>query len=143
MVRQTPVSVLQEAVRGMTWSVVEGPFALVGFPQAPDPRDLALLGDGPGQLVREGGETTLLLRQERLEELLARRPDAAVQRDLAWIRFDLPMGWDLVGFLALVTGALAAEGVPLGAVCGYSRDHLFVARPFLERARSVLSRAFS
>ena len=37
------------------------------------------------------------------------------------------MGWELVGFLALVTGRLAAAGVPLGAVCGFQRDHLFVA----------------
>ena len=142
MVRPAPVFVLQEAVRAMTWGVVEGRYALAGFPEAPAPEDLALLGEGPGQLVRERDETTLLLAEERLVELLARHPAAKVQRDLAWIRFDVPLDWQLVGFLALVSGALAAEGVPLGAVCGYSRDHLFVAGPYLERTRSVLSRLF-
>ena len=52
------------------------------------------------------------------------------------------MTWELVGFLALVTSRLAQAGVPLGAVCGYSRDHLFVARCHAERARGILRELF-
>ena len=52
------------------------------------------------------------------------------------------MGWEVVGFLARVTGALAAAGVPLGAVCGFSRDHLFVAEAHLERALETLRGSF-
>ena len=52
------------------------------------------------------------------------------------------MNWDLVGFLALVAGKLAEAGVPIGAVCGFSRDHLFVAERFLERTRAVLTTLF-
>jgi hypothetical protein len=53
------------------------------------------------------------------------------------------MAWELVGFLALVSGALASAGVPIGAVCGFSRDHLFVARPFLPATLRTLERLFS
>jgi hypothetical protein len=74
--------------------------------------------------------------------LAAGHANARVERDLAWIRFDAPMGWELVGFLAHVTGRLAAAGVPLGCVCAHARDHLFVARVHLERARSTLRALF-
>ena len=65
-----------------------------------------------------------------------------VERGLVWIRFDAPMGWEVVGFLALVTGRLAEAGVPIGAVCSFSRDHLFVAESYLERTREVLGGLF-
>ena len=126
----------------MRWEVLEGAFCLIGMGDEPGAEDLALAADEPAQLVREGGETTLLVRQERADEVLARHPEAGVERDLAWIRFRQPMAWELVGFLALVTGRLAEAGVPLGAVCGYSRDHLFVARAHLATAVDVLDALF-
>jgi len=132
-----------EAARARTkFEILEGPFFLAGFAEPPEARDLALVGEGPGQLVREGGETTLLAPAAGLAETLARHPAARVERELAWIRFTAPMGWELVGFLALVCGALAEAGVPLGAVCGFSRDHLFVAHPHLENTRRVLASLF-
>jgi len=142
MSRKKPTSTLHEALASTAWGVEPGRFALLGFPQAPLPEDLTALGEGPGQLIREGGETTLLTPQEGLAEALERHPAAQVAGDLAWIRFHQPMGWEVVGFLAHVTGGLAAAGVPLGAVCGFSRDHLFVADPHLPRAREVLTRLF-
>ena len=133
---------LEQALAQMAWEVLEGPFFLAGFRAAPTVEDLASVGEGPGQVVREGGETTVLGPQSELPALLARHPEAEVERDLVWIRFTAPMGWELVGFLALVCGRLAEAGVPLGAVCGYSRDHLFVTRAQLEKTRSVLATLF-
>ena len=126
----------------MRWRVEPAPFALAGFAAPPTERDLACLADPPAQVVREGGETTVLARLAFVEALLARHPGARCERPLAWIRFELPMAWELVGFLARVTGALAAAGVPLGAVCGYSRDHLFVPEAHLPAARAALTRQF-
>jgi len=126
----------------MSFEVVPGRFALAGFAAAPAAEDLAALGEGPAQLVREGGETTLLLPLEELAAVLARHPESVSESPLAWIRFRAPMGWELVGFLAHVTGSLAAAGVPLGAVCGFSRDHLFVHERFLDEALGVLETLF-
>jgi hypothetical protein len=127
----------------MRFGVEPERFALIGFGGLPDPADLEeLQSAGPAQVVREGGETTLLVREGALRAILARHPDARVERGLVWIRFELAMGWELVGFLALVTGHLAAGGVPLGAVCGFSRDHLFVAEHHLARTRELLSELF-
>ena len=137
-----PARDLAEALAGMTFRVEEGGFALLGFPEPPTPGDLYALDRPPAQVVREGGETSLLVREELLPDVLSRHPDARAECDLRWIRFEAPMGWEVVGFLARVTTALAAAGVPLGAVCGFSRDHLFVAEPHLETALGVLRRLF-
>lgn len=117
-------------------------FALLGFAEPPGAEDLALLDEPPSQLIREADETTLLVREERLAELRSRHPSARVETDLRWIRFEAAMGWEVVGFLALVTGRLAEAGVPLGAVCGFSRDHLFIAEAHLARALDTLRGLF-
>ena len=132
---------LTEALARMSWSLEPGSFALIGFPEAPESADHLALAP-PAQLVRETDETTMLVRAEEAARVLARHPSARVERDLAWIRFEAPMGWEVVGFLARVTGALAEAGVPIGAVCAYSRDHLFVARKHLATTERVLDRMF-
>lgn len=138
-----PAHDLAEAVARMRWREERQRFALIGFGEPPEPADLELLrGAGPAQLVREGGETTLLVPAERATGILARHPGARCQSSLVWIRFEAEMGWEVVGFLALVAGRLAGAGIPLGAVCGYSRDHLFVAEEHRDAARRALAALF-
>ena len=126
----------------MSWRVEPHSFVLIGFREPPLEEDFAVLDHPPAQIVREAEETTLLVRDVDADLVLARHPTARVERDLVWIRFEAPMSWEVVGFLARVTGALAAAGVPLGAVCGFSRDHLFIARKHLEPARAILDELF-
>lgn len=132
---------LREALTAMTWSRLPAHYALVGIAAPPTAEDIALL-DPPSQMIIEQGETTLLLPEARLPELLGRHADARVEKGLVWVRFEAPMGWEVVGFLAHVTGALAAAGVPLGAVCSYARDHLFIAEKHMPRAEEVLGSLF-
>lgn len=142
MVPQQPAQKLSEALQRMRFRVEDGRFALLGFAAPPTAGDWAALGDGPAQLVREGGETSLLVPEGALDTLLAAHPDAQVEKDLVWIRFETPMGWEVVGFLALVTERLAAVGIPIGAVCGFSRDHLFLNAARLPIALGVLRELF-
>jgi hypothetical protein len=137
-----PAVDLDQALSRMTYEVVAGKFALTGFPEEPSPGDLEALAGGPGQLIREGGETTLLVPEGSLPGVLQAHPSASVESGLIWIRFRAPMSWEVVGFLARVTSALAAAGVPLGAVCGFSRDHLFIHERFLESTIAVLDEHF-
>lgn len=132
-----PAADLDTALAQMRVRVEPGRFALLGLARAPRAADLALL-QPPCQLTFEGGELSLLLPAAQAEALLASEPHAQVARDLCWVRFELAMQWEVVGFLARVTGALAAAGVPLGAVCGYSRDHLFVHERYLDTCVAVL-----
>ena len=126
----------------MTWRLEPDAFALVGFRETPSAADFECLSRPPAQMVCEADETTLLVREREADSVIARHAGARVERDLVWIRFEAPMSWEVVGFLARVTSALAAAGVPLGAVCGFSRDHLFIARKHLGPAREVLDRLF-
>jgi hypothetical protein len=128
----------------MRVAVEPGRFALLGFPEPPGPADLAALaGAGPAWCLREGGETSLLVAAEGLAAARARHPRAAVEAPLVWIRFELALAWDLVGFLARVTEALARAGVPIGAVSGHSRDSVFVHEAHVGRAKEALRALFS
>ena len=137
-----PTRSLSETLRGTKWRVETGRFALVGFPEGPRVEDLALLGRAPSQVIREEEGTTLLIAEDALEGVLQRHPEARVERGLAWIRFSMEMDWELVGFLAHVTGALAEAGIPVGCVCTFDRDHLFVAEAYLEQSTQVLGGLF-
>lgn len=130
---------LESALAQMSWRIEPGSFVLLGFEAPPVAEDLELLSLPPGQIIVEDGETTLLIPSDRLEEARRLHPQATIETDLIWVRFDAPMSWDVVGFLALVTGRLAAAGIPIGAVCGFQRDHLFLARRHRERASAVLA----
>jgi uncharacterized protein len=48
------------------------------------------------------------------------------------------LGWDVVGFLALVTRILAEAGVSCGALSAFSRDHLLVRQDDLPKALRAL-----
>ncbi len=132
---------LAAAMGRMRFAVEPERYTLLGFPEPPQPADLADMR-APAQLVLEPGATTLLLRAEQAAAVLSRHPAAEREENLRWIRFEAPMGWDLVGFLARVTAALAAAEVPIGAVCSFHRDHLFVAEAHLGSARSALRELF-
>ncbi len=133
---------LESAWSEMSWAVESGEFALVGFAEPPEAADLALLGEAPSQLIREADETSVLVRMAAVPGLVQRHPTAQVEGPLLWIRFDAPMGWEVVGFLARVTTALAAAEVPIGAVCGFSRDHLFVSVRYRKVVVRVLGELF-
>lgn len=127
----------------MAWRVDPARFALIGFADPPRAEELEVLGAaGPAQVIREGGETTILAPVQAVRPLLAARPEARLEEPLIWVRFDLAMDWSVVGFLALVTGTLAEAGVPVGAVCGFSRDHLFVAEAHWPAAETALTGLF-
>jgi hypothetical protein len=137
-----PTRSLREALSQMTWRPAPGLFALVGFEGGPRVEDLALLGRAPSQIVREAEGTTLLIHEDAVDGVLGRHPGAKLERSLVWIRFSAAMDWELVGFLAHVTQALAAAKVPVGCVCTFDRDHLFVAEAHYERAAEVLKGLF-
>jgi len=136
-----PARDLEQALAAMTFHVLDVPYALVALEPPLDAAVLAGLG-ATAQVIVEPDEITLLLPESALEAITRQRRARAVERDLAWIRFDCPMGWEVVGFLALVSSKLARAGIPIGAVAGYSRDHLFIARRYLDRACAALRELF-
>jgi len=90
------------------------------------------------QLIAEPNVLTLLLPQSDWRILRPAFPHARVQAPFRVISFELDLPNDLVGFLAVASRALADAGVPILAICGYSKDHILVREEHLERALAAL-----
>ncbi|GAB4432659.1 MAG: ACT domain-containing protein [Anaerolineae bacterium] len=122
-------------------SVHPASFVLVGLPPAQQPaveQLLPTLGADFVQYIREPDVLTLLLPQPDWQAVQHRFPSAMVEGPLKIFTFTVAMDWQVVGFLAAVTGWLAQNGIPLGAVCGYYRDHLFIAGTYAAQAEQLL-----
>ncbi len=139
---ESPAQTLPEALARMTCSLEPEPVGLVGWPGdelGADEFQALLAQEGPLQIVREGGEITVLVSWQQAQALFQARPSSQIAGPLTWIRFETPMAWELVGFLAHITRALAAAGISIGAVCGFSRDHLFVPQGLGSEALRILA----
>jgi hypothetical protein len=90
------------------------------------------------QLIAESDMLTLVLPQSDWRSLKPAFPHARVQQPFRVISFDLDLPNDLVGFLAVASRALAEAGVPILAICGYTKDHILVREEHLERALAAL-----
>lgn len=86
--------------------------------------------------VRDEAETTAVIAESRLDALDGVE---AVERGWKRLSFDATLPFDLVGFLARVTTALADADVSVFAVSAYSTDHVLVKRADLETATQRLS----
>ena len=93
------------------------------------------------QLIAEPDRLTLLLPQSDWRSLKPAFPHARVQAPFRVISFSLDLPNDLVGFLAVASRALAEAGVPILAICGYTKDHILVREEHLERALAALGSA--
>jgi hypothetical protein len=91
------------------------------------------------QLIAEPDRLTLLLPQPDWRALRPAFPHARVQQPFRVISFGLDLPDDLVGFLAVASRALAVAGVPILAICGYTKDHILVREEHLDRALAALA----
>jgi uncharacterized protein len=90
------------------------------------------------QLIVEPDILTLVLPEADWRSLRPAFPNARVQAPCRVISFDLDLPDDLVGFLAVASRALAAAGVPILAICGYTKDHILVREQHLDQALAAL-----
>jgi uncharacterized protein len=129
-------------VRTMRWRVRPERLVLVGIDPREQPVALRLVGGLSGrfwQLIVEPEVVTLVLDDSDWRQISPAFPRAEVEPGFHAISFEVDLPPDLVGFMALLSGALAGAGVPLLAVCGYNRDHLLVRQEHLERAEAAIA----
>lgn len=129
-------------VRTMRWRVRSERLVLVGIDPREQPVALRLVGGFSGrfwQLIVEPEVVTLVLDEGDWRQIAPAFPRAEVQRTFRAISFEVDLPPDLVGFMALLSGALGRSGVPLLAVCGFNRDHLLVRQEQLERAEAAIT----
>ena len=89
-------------------------------------------------LLRDPFEVTLLLEESDWRAMRHAARDARVEMGFRLVTLGVELGWDVVGFMALVTRILAEAGVPVGALSAFSRDHLLVKQEDLGRALRAL-----
>lgn len=128
-------------LRGRPWRVRPEHFALVGLPPSAYPAAAGLLAELRApftQLIAEPDIITLLLPAEAWQAQEAALPPAQFEQPFRIISFDVDLPPDLVGFLAAASAALAAAGVPILAVCGYTKDHIAVREQHLAATLAAL-----
>jgi hypothetical protein len=99
---------------------------------------LAEVGEPFGAVVVDKDEVTLILPSVWWDDFKHRLPEHEVAGPYRLITFDLPLELDLVGFMAAVSGALAAASVPIMPVAAYQRDHLLVPAGQFDAAWAAL-----
>jgi hypothetical protein len=128
-------------LRQRPWSVRPERFVLAGVP--PEARRAALAAladiDAPfAQLIVEPDLITILAPEQAWPSMRAQLAAARADAPFRVISFDLDLPADLVGFLAAVSQAIAGAGVPILAICGYTKDHMLVREQHLAAALGAL-----
>ena len=88
-------------------------------------------------VMRDDIEVTALVDESALAEL---PPPRRIEGRWALLTIDTIMAWDVIGVLAEITRALAAAGIPAGAIAAFSRDHLLVQAEHLDLALERLAK---
>lgn len=89
-------------------------------------------------LLRDPFEVTLVLEEEDWRAMRHAARDARVEPGFRLVTLDVELAWEVVGYLARVTEILAAEGVSVGALSAFTRDHLLIKQSDLGRALRAL-----
>lgn len=100
--------------------------------------ELSPRGTTPFMLLRDEREVTLLLDESDWRTMRHAARDARVEGGFRLLTLDIELGWDVVGYLARVTGILAAANVSVGALSAFSRDHLLIKQDDLGTALRIL-----
>lgn len=138
-----PAHDVAELLRRTRVEVAPGTFVVVGMRHEEWRRllespELSPRADAVMMLLRDPHEVTLLLEEEDWRAMRHAARDARVEPGFRLVTLDVELPWDVVGYLARVAEILAAEGVPVGALSAFTRDHLLIKQADLGRALRVL-----
>ena len=100
--------------------------------------ELSPRADAPFMLLSDAHEVTLLLEEEDWRAMRHAARGARVESGFRLLTLNLELDWQVVGYLARVTGILAEARVSVGALTAFSRDHLLVKQADLPAALRAL-----
>lgn len=100
---------------------------------------IAEVGEPFCGLIADQGEVTLIIPAEAVQDFVARLPGHALSPNrYRLITFDVALDFTLVGFMAVVSAALAAAGVSILPYAAYTRDHVLVPVEQFDLAMTTL-----
>jgi hypothetical protein len=132
-----------ELLRRTKVEVLPATFVLVGMRREDWRRllenpELSPRADAPFMLLADAYEVTLLLEEDDWRAMRHAARDARVEAGFRLVTLDIELDWQVIGYLARVTAILAAEGIPVGALSAFSRDHLLIKQDDLGVALRAL-----
>lgn len=133
---------LKTILAELRWHVRPERFVLVGLQSRERQLAVRLLPADLSpftQLIVEPGMVTMFLPETDWRGIRPAFPQARVQHPFRLLSFDADLPDTLVGFLATVSTALAAEQIPILAICGFSRDHIVIRENDLDRTVAALT----
>lgn len=95
-------------------------------------------GEAPFMLLRDGHEMTLLLDEADWHTVRHAARNARAEGGFRLVTLEIELGWNVVGYIARVTGILARSNIPVGVISSFSRDHLLIKQDHLGMALRVL-----
>lgn len=92
----------------------------------------------PFLIFADRWEVTLLLDEIDYGTIRHSIRDAKIENNFRLLSFDVELDFNVVGFLAKVSGIFAAAAISIVALSAFSRDHLLVKQQDLSKALKVL-----
>ena len=85
-------------------------------------------------LIQDKREITAIIESSKLE------PSIVIEAEDGWrvLTFDAVLPFNLVGFLARISSALAEENISILAISSFSTDHILVKAEILDKALKKL-----
>ena len=132
-----------ELLRRARVEVAPATFVLVGMRHEDWKRllenpELSPRAESNFMLLQDRFEVTLLVEEDDWRAMRHAARDAKFEAGFRLVTFDIELPWNVVGFLARVTEILAREGVAVGALSAFSRDHLLIKQDDLGKALRIL-----
>jgi hypothetical protein len=100
--------------------------------------ELSPRGKAPFMILRDAREVTLLIDEIDYTTIRHAIRNAKTEGGFRLVTFDIELGWDVVGYFALISKVLAEAEIPIGAVSAFSHDHLLIKQEDLGKALKVL-----
>ncbi len=117
-------------------------FTIASVPPAYEPSVRLALADvhAPFFVQVMATEVSLILADDEWARARPRFKGAKEERGYRLITLEVKLDWDVTGYLAAVTKALADAQVPVGVLSSFHQDHLLVRAVLLEKAITALQR---
>ncbi|MBI5046832.1 ACT domain-containing protein [Candidatus Micrarchaeota archaeon] len=90
-------------------------------------------------IIHDKNPITLVIDQTKIHE----ENIIKIEREWKLITFDMVLPFELVGFFAAVSQALAEETISIFAISAFSTDHILVKKTFVYMPCSMFNNKFS
>jgi hypothetical protein len=84
-------------------------------------------------ILQDAHEISLLVDETDWQRMRFAIREAKFEGDFRLVTLNIELGWNVIGYLALVTKILAETEIPVGAISAFSRDHLLIKQADLPK----------